>query len=97
MHRWLNHDVIGTSRRILRRDARSSRPAILLAALLGVQPACLNPDISDEYPLTMQAASLDVGDGGTPSDDLAEDGARVDDERPARRQRSNERSSRAAP
>jgi hypothetical protein len=83
MHRWLNHDVVGTSQRLLRRSAPSSRPAILLAALLGVQPACLNPDISDEDPLTMQAAALEVGDGGPPSDELVEDGARVEDEEPA--------------
>jgi hypothetical protein len=51
---------------------------IVLAAL-GVLPACLNPDISDEYPLTLEAAALEIGDGGLESDESAEDDVRADD------------------
>jgi hypothetical protein len=67
---------------------------IVLASLLGALPACLNPDISDEYPLTMQAEALDVADGGvegdesaddddTPEDGAPEDGVPEDDAEPA--------------
>jgi hypothetical protein len=53
---------------------------IVLASLLGALPACLNPDISDEYPLTMQAEALDDADGGVQRDESAdEDGALEDD------------------
>lgn len=53
---------------------------IVLASLLGALPACLNPDISDEYPLTMQAEALDAADGGVERDESAdEDGALEDD------------------
>lgn len=53
---------------------------IVLASLLGALPACLNPDISDEYPLTMQAEALDVADAGTEGDESAdEDDASEDD------------------
>jgi hypothetical protein len=48
-----------------------------LVVLLGGLPACLNPDISDEAPLTTQAVALDA-DGGAPddSDPDAEDSGR---------------------
>jgi len=54
---------------------------VVLASLLGALPACLNPAISDEYPLTMQADALDVADGGVELDELADDDAREDDAR----------------
>jgi hypothetical protein len=52
---------------------------LVLAGLLGVFTACLNPDISDEYPLTTEAAALDFGDGGVEIDESAEDDVRADD------------------
>jgi hypothetical protein len=54
---------------------------VALVGLLGVVPACLNPDISDEYPLTMEAEALDIGDGGAALDEVADDDPREDDAR----------------
>lgn len=55
---------------------------VVLAGLLAAVPACLNPDISDEYPLTMQAEALD-GDAGSDVDEPADEAALVDDAEPA--------------
>jgi hypothetical protein len=55
---------------------------IVLASLLGVLPACLNPDISDEYPLTMQAEALDVADGGVERDESADEDDALEDDAP---------------
>jgi hypothetical protein len=51
-----------------------------LAALLAVSPACLNPDISDEYPLSTQADALDVDDSGEAIDESADEEALTDDD-----------------
>jgi hypothetical protein len=53
-----------------------------LAGLLGVVPACLNPDISDEYPLTMEAEALDVDDSGAELDESADEDESADDDEP---------------
>jgi hypothetical protein len=58
---------------------------IVLASLLAALPACLNPDISDEYPVTMEAEALDVGDGGEldePADDESADDEPADEDEP---------------
>jgi hypothetical protein len=55
---------------------------IVLASLLGALPACLNPDISDEYPVTMRAEALDVTDGGVERDESADDDDAVEDDAP---------------
>lgn len=50
---------------------------VLLAGVLGALPACLNPDISDEDPVTMQAAALGSDDADERSggdDPFEEDG-----------------------
>lgn len=48
---------------------------VLLAGVLGALPACLNPDISDEDPVTMQAAALGSDDERSGGDDpFEEDG-----------------------
>jgi hypothetical protein len=53
---------------------------IVLASLLGALPACLNPDISDEYPLTMRAEALDVADGSVERDESADDDDALEDD-----------------
>jgi hypothetical protein len=53
------------------RKNRGVRPrtAVLLAlaTAFGLASACLNPDISDEPPLSERAAALDAPDAGTPT------------------------------
>jgi len=53
---------------------------LALAGLVGLLSACLNPDISDEDPITMQADAIDV-DTDAESDDLVDDSTddRADD------------------
>lgn len=51
---------------------------IVIACLLGALPGCLNPDISDEYPLTMEAEALDIGDGDEADEEATDEEA--DDE-----------------
>ncbi|HTV21965.1 MAG TPA: hypothetical protein VMG12_24915 [Polyangiaceae bacterium] len=48
--------------------------------LLCAAPACLNPDISDELPLTTEAEAIDVDDGGEASDEAADEDTVTDDE-----------------
>lgn len=55
---------------------------IALAGLI-FAPACLNPDISDEYPLTMEAEALDTDDGGSASDDSAQEEESAEDDEAA--------------
>jgi hypothetical protein len=54
---------------------------IAFAGLL-FMPACLNPDISEEYPSTMQAEAM-VGDAGAAIEDSTDDEDRADDAAPA--------------
>ena len=51
---------------------------LVLVGVVGLAPACLNPDISGEAPLSLDVAAFDVaalvdGDAGTPIDAAEED------------------------
>jgi hypothetical protein len=61
MHRWLNHRFARATSRPAR-QLGSCASCIALAYLLGSAPACLNPDISDEDPLSTLTPALDVDD-----------------------------------
>lgn len=81
MHRWLNHSIVRTRALPLQRRRGSAAAGIALISVLGMLPGCLNPDISEETPLTTQAPALDLefDEGSGLPDEQAEPNAPVEE------------------